>query len=89
MSSLELIEVGDCPNGHGEMVFFNYPIDILYQIPEDLMEPLEGVDTPPGMYGYIVAICQECGFTLGLEKIGNLQEYLEWLKRFRASRRSE
>ena len=86
MSSLEPIQIGDCPNGHGEMVFFNKPIDILYYIPEDLMDPLEGVDTPPSMYGYIAAICQECGFTLSLEKIDNQPKYIEWLKEFRASR---
>ena len=89
MSSTELIQIGDCPNGHGEMVFFNKPIDVLYHIPEDLMDPLEGLDTPPGMYGYIAAICQECGFTLSLEKIENQPKYIEWLKEFRDLRRTE
>jgi len=37
------------------------------------------------MYGYIVAICQECGFTLSLERIDNLHDYLSWLKEYRSS----
>jgi len=85
LSDLKLINYGKCPNDHEDMVFFNHPIDILYHVPEDLMEPLEGKDTPPGMYGYIVAICQECGFILSLERIDNLHEYLSWLKDYRSS----
>lgn len=89
MNSNELLKHGMCPNGHGDLVFFKKPIDILYHIPEDLTEPLEGVDTPPGMFGYIAAICQECGFILTLENIDRQDQYLEWLEDYRASRVTE
>lgn len=83
MNKMELIEHGLCPNGHGEMVYFKKPIDILYQIPEELCEHLEGQDSQPGMYGYIVAVCQDCGFVLKVENIENQERYLEWLVEYR------
>lgn len=85
MSKLGVIEQGNCPNGHGDMIFFKHPIDILYHIPEELLESYEGKDTPPGMFGYIAAICQECGFVLSLKKIDNLEHYLRWLDKHRGS----
>lgn len=62
MSSLDLIEKGFCPNGCGELTWLKKPHAILYLIPEDLCEPLEGVDTPEDMFGFIKALCSECGF---------------------------
>lgn len=88
MSKMELIDYGECPNGHGDMIFFKHPIDILYHIPIELMDEYEGKDTPPGMFGYISAICQECGFTLTLEKISKLDSYLKWLEEYRRSKES-
>jgi len=89
MTNLDLIDYGKCPNGHGDMVFFKHPIDILYHIPVELLDEYEGKDTPPGMFGYIAAICQECGFTLSLEHINNLESYLKWLDEHRISSEEE
>ena len=88
MNSFDLIKHGMCPNEHGDMVFFKTPIDLLYHIPEELLEPYEGKETPSGMFGYISAICQECGFTLGVKSIKNQASYLEWLEEYRTSEKS-
>ena len=85
MNSFELIERGECPNGHGNMIYFNHPISILHILPEELLDDLNGVDTPDNMYGYLAAICQECGFVLTVKNIGNHEKYLEWLKAHRTS----
>jgi len=54
----------ECPNGHGPLVFLKKPIAILYLLPEDICDlaELEGTETPEEMFGYIIAVCQECGF---------------------------
>lgn len=80
MSDFDLIEYGKCPNNHGEMFFFNHPIDIITIIPDDVVD-LEGTDA--GDFGYIVAICQECGFVLTLQTIDGFDDYLAWLKEYR------
>lgn len=88
MNMWELIEHGECPNEHGNMIYFNHPIDILHILPEELIEPLEGKETPPGMFGYIAAICQECGFQLKVQNIENLEKYLTWLEDYRGLRKT-
>ena len=87
MDTFELLDHGKCPNGHGDMVYFNHPISILHILPEELLEDLEGVDTPDNMYGYLAAICQECGFVLTVKSITNHEKYMEWLKVYRSSQR--
>ena len=62
--SLEKIKKGECPSGHGPLILFKHPIAILYLLSEDLCSigELEGTETPEDMFGYILGICQECGF---------------------------
>lgn len=84
MSDFERIKYGECPNGHGDMVFFNHPIDLATIIPDDEID-IGGFES--GDLGYIVAVCQECGFVLSLNNIDNHDEYLEWLKTYREGKR--
>lgn len=56
----------DCPNKCGPMTLLKKPMAILYLLPEDVCElsHLEGTETPEHMFGYVLGVCQECGFTL-------------------------
>lgn len=67
MNSFEKIRNGNCPNDCGPLTILKKPIAKLYLIPEDLCDlgKLEGTETPEDMFGYITAICSECGFLLG------------------------
>ena len=65
MSSFEKMRNGLCPNDCGPLTILKRPIPKLHLVPEDLCDPLEGVETPEDMFGYITAICPECSFILG------------------------
>jgi hypothetical protein len=64
MSSLDLIPKGLCPNKCGDLTILKKPVAILYLLSEDLLSlgDLEGTETPESMFGYIKALCPECGF---------------------------
>ena len=64
MSSLGLIPQGLCPNECGPLIVMKKPISILHFLSEDLcsLGDLEGTETPESMFGYIKAVCPECGF---------------------------
>ena len=53
-----------CPNKCGPMTFLKKPVAILFLLPEDVCElaELEEAETPEHMFGYVVGVCQECGF---------------------------
>lgn len=69
MSDFDLIEKGLCPNGCGSLTILKKPISKLLLIPEDLCDlgQLEGTETPMDMFGYVTAVCSECGFVLSTE----------------------
>lgn len=55
-----------CPNECGPMTILKKPMAILFLLPEDVCElsHLEGTETPENMFGYVIGVCQECGFVL-------------------------
>ena len=63
----ELSDHEDCPNKCGPMNLFKKPPSILYLLPEDICEKAdldEALETPENMFGYLLGVCPECGFTL-------------------------
>lgn len=57
-----------CPNKCGKLTILMKPISILYVTPVELLEEFyEGHDTPEDLFGYIIAVCDKCGFFLGTE----------------------
>lgn len=67
MNYFDKVKKGQCPNDCGDLTILKKPISKLYLIPEDLCDlgELEGAETPEDMFGYIVAVCSECGYILG------------------------
>ncbi len=60
-------EKGECPNAHGPLVIFKKPPPILHLLSEDMLDVANLMgeeDTPEHMFGYLLAVCQECGFVL-------------------------
>ncbi len=62
--SFKKMEKGLCPNDCGSLTILKKPVAILYLLSEDLcsLGKLEGTETPEDMFGYIMAVCPECGF---------------------------
>lgn len=60
----KMTDRNNCPNGCGLITILKKPMAILFLLPEDVCElsHLEGTETPEHMFGYVVGVCQECGF---------------------------
>lgn len=61
-----MTDLRKCPNKCGPLNILKKPMAILYLLPEDVLDmcDLEGTHTPENMFGHLLGVCGECGFTL-------------------------
>ena len=60
----DMSEDAGCPNSCGVPILLKRRIPILHLIPTELLDHLQGKETPEGMYGYLIGTCPVCGFIL-------------------------